>query len=682
MNDVKKNFIYNIVYQLLILIIPLITMPYISRILGSEGIGAYSYTYSIIYYFMIFAMLGLNNYGNRSIAKIRDDKEKLSITFKEIHLLQIITTLLMIIIYIIFMIVVSNKYKFILTLQSLYLISCMFDINWFFFGIERFKLTVTRNTIIKILSLLLIFLIVRDKNDVWKYTLILSGSTLLSQLLLWPFVKKYTIPVRIRLIDTKKHWLPCLKLFLPVIAVTIYKVMDKTMIGIFSNVSEVGFYENAEKIINVPNSIITALGTVMLPRMSNLYSKDNNEHETKKVIEKSMYIIMFLSIAMCFGLISISKNFSVLFFGEEFVKTGIIITYLSITLIFLSWGNVIRTQYLIPKEKDKEYIVSAFLGAIINLIMNIIFIPKLQSVGACIGTITAEFMVMFYQTYAVRKELPIKNYIKGIIPFFIKAIIMLICIYPFNYIEMNSFLRIIIQVIIGGSVYCLLNIKYILSIINLKKILNKFKKKNTTSQYVATDIDNDGTDDLIPVTRNNNLDNIKDLSYNIEKENNKIDDDINLIVEEVLDKNNISQYNTKEELINSIRKDNNYIKDIDFNKKYDFDIVELILEETKIYNFKFNNNNFLRNNKYPTTLSNSYKFMRYVIDQDINNLAYIDISNIDNNSLKKIIDYTFRKVYYLQKEGHNITFDLNGVFNNSAIIHNEYFKECLKYIKK
>ena len=472
----KKNFIYNVSYQILILLIPLITIPYVSRVLGVDGIGTYSYTYSIAYYFMMFAMLGLNNYGNRSIAKVRDNKEKLSRTFKEIYCMQIITSTLMVILYFIYLNLFNIEYKRIAVIQLIYVISCVFDINWFFFGIEKFKLTVTRNTIIKVLSLIFIFLFVKNENDLWIYTFILSSSVLASQLFLWPFVKRYINNVKIKFSDIGKHFIPCLKLFLPVVAVAIYKVMDKTMIGWFSNMSEVGFYENAEKIISVPNAIIAALGTVMLPRMSNLYAK-NKEQESKKIIEKSINLMMFLAFAMTFGLICISKNFSILFFGLGFEKSGIIIILLSITVLFLSWGNVLRTQYLIPKEYDKIYIESAFLGAIVNLILNLIFIPKYQSIGACIGTIFAELSVMLYQTISIKNELPIKKYIKDIIPFFLKSLLMFIIIYPLNFTNLNSIMKISIQVVLACIICYILNYKYVNSLINIYKLVLKIRKK-------------------------------------------------------------------------------------------------------------------------------------------------------------------------------------------------------------
>lgn len=457
----KKNFIYNIIYQILILILPLITVPYVSRVLGADGVGIYSYTYSIAYYFMIIAMLGLNNYGNRTIAKVRDNKEELSKEFCSIYAFQLITSNLMLISYLMYVLIFDNQYKTIAMIQIMYVISSIFDINWFFFGIEKFKLTITRNTMIKILSLLFIFIFVKTPNDIWKYTAILAGSTLFSNIVLFAFLRKYIKFIKVRKKDILKHIKPCFILFLPVIAVSIYKIMDKIMLGNMSNVSEVGYYENGEKIIQVPLAIITALGTVMLPRVSNMLSNHQEEY-VKKIISKTMPFIMFLAFPMFFGIFVIGKDFSLIFFGSEFEKSGYVMQLLSITIVFLSWGNVIRTQYLIPKERDKEYIISAFLGAIVNFIMNCIFIPKYSSLGACIGTIVAEFVVMFYQSWVVRKELFLKEYIMNSIHFIIKSIIMFIIITLIGKaIKNNELLRVIVQILMGILVYVMLNIKYI-----------------------------------------------------------------------------------------------------------------------------------------------------------------------------------------------------------------------------
>ena len=468
MNNPKKNFIYNSIYQILILIIPLITSPYLARVIGVKGVGIYSYTYSIVNYFMLFTLLGVNNYGNRSIAKVRDNKEKLSKTFWGIYIFQFLMGVIMLTVYVGYILIFDNNYKMIAMIEILFLISSIMDINWFFFGIEEFKKTITRNTIVKVMNIILIFVFVKNSNDLWKYTLIMSSMTLIGQIILWSFLIKKIHFVRISYKDIIKHIKPNLILFVPVIAISLYKMMDKIMLGLISDVTEVGYYENAEKIINIPMSFITALGTIMLPRATNLMSKGSIE-KVKQYISKSIGFVMFMSSAMCCGLIAIGYNFAPLFFGEEFQKTGTLIMLLSTTLIFLSFANVIRTQYLIPKEKDKIYITSVCLGAILNLIMNFIFIPICGSIGACFGTIVAEFIVMFYQTLSIKNELPIHDYIKSIIPFIIKSLIMLTLIYPLNLININNILRIGIQIILGSTIYGLLNLRYILSIIDFKK---------------------------------------------------------------------------------------------------------------------------------------------------------------------------------------------------------------------
>ncbi len=473
-SGIKKNFIYNFIYQILIILIPLIVAPYLSRVIGAEGVGIYSYTHSIVYYFMLFTLLGVNNYGNRSIAKVRDNKETLAKTFWSIYFFQFITGFFMLIVYLIYLCLFDISFKTIAFIQSLFIISSILDINWLYFGLEEIKLTITRNTFVKLGSLFLIFLLVKSEKDVWIYTLIMSGMIVLSQILIWSFVKKKVGFFKVGFKDIILHIKPNLILFIPVIAVSLYKIMDKIMLGILSNISEVGFYENAEKIINIPVTLIAALGTVMLPRISNLVSKNENE-KINQYIHKSIKFIMFLSCAMCFGLMAIGYNFAPLFFGNEFQKTGILIILLAPTLLFLSFANVLRTQYLIPTEMDKIYIISVSLGALVNLILNLIFIPKYASIGACFGTIAAEFMVMFYQTMAVRRKLAIKSYLKDIFPFFIKALVMFVIVYPLNYLDMSSFLRLLLQTTLGGILYLLFNFSYIRKLFdrekqNIKKI--------------------------------------------------------------------------------------------------------------------------------------------------------------------------------------------------------------------
>lgn len=461
MTKLKKNFIYNIAFQILNLCLPIITVPYISRTLGVEGSGIYSYTYSIVNYFMIFAMLGISNYGNRKIAKCRENKNDLAKEFISLYTLQIVLTTISLIIYILYCMFISN-YKIVSWIEILFLFSTLLDISWLYFGLEEFKKTVTKNILIKVISLILILLFVKDSNAIYTYTLIMAISTFISQLVLWKGIKNYIDFKNYKLDknDVIKHIKGTLVLFIPVISYSIYKIMDKIMLGLLSNIEEVGYYEYAEKIINIPIGFITALGTVMLPKISNLVEKEEFD-SIKKYLFRALKFIMFFAIPSCLGLISIGTEFSILFLGEEYLRTGIIIKYLSITIIFTAWANVIRTQWLIPKEKDSIYISTTIIGAFLNLFINLILIPKFGAVGASIGTICSEFGIMFLQSFLSRKEIRFNVIFKNILQFVIAALIMFIWINIVGSFINNIYLKLIVECILGVTIYAVLNYKYI-----------------------------------------------------------------------------------------------------------------------------------------------------------------------------------------------------------------------------
>jgi len=455
------------------MILPIITTPYISRIIGAEGIGIQSYTYSIANYFVLFAMLGVNNHGNRSIAMVRNNQKKLNKTFTSIYLIQATMSVIMIILYIIYIIFFTKSYKIIFAIQLIYIIGALFDINWFFFGMEQFKITVIRNTIIKLISVMSIFIFVRNERNLYLYSFILALGTLISQLILWNFLIKYARFTKVSFDEVKEHIIPMLTLFIPAISVSIYKIMDKIMLGAMSTVIEVGFFTNSERIISIPLGIITALGTVMLPKMSNLLSNGKN-NEAKKYVNLSLKFSMFISIGAIFGLIGVGRNIVPAFLGKGFDRCVDIVSLLSVTLLFMAWANVIRTQILIPKKKDKVYIVSTLLGAIVNVIINTLLIKKFGAIGATIGTIFAEATVSIYQTLMIRKELNIKECLKDIIIFIISGITMFFTIKYLGYILGSSLFIGIMQIIIGTFVYFLVNIIGIL-IINKTKLNSRIK---------------------------------------------------------------------------------------------------------------------------------------------------------------------------------------------------------------
>ena len=465
-SQLKKNLIYNVGYQILTIFVPLITAPYISRVLGTDGMGKYSFTYTIAQYFGLFIMLGLLNYGNRAIAQKKDNREELEKNFWDIYSVQFFAGIIVIVVYFIYTVFFSTN-RLLSFCQSLYLFSTFLDISWFYFGIEKFKLTTSISFFNKIITTVLIFLLVKNSSDIYIYTIIVSSGILINHIIYWLFLHKYIDLKKISIVGLKKHLKGCLILFIPVIAISIYKYMDKIMLGIMTNDSEVGIYEAAEKFINFPLCLITAFGTVMLPRITNMKS-NNEEKNIKKYNFISMCFTAFFSIAMAFGFAGISKIFIPLFYGKDFIKSSDVLIVLLPTIVFLCWANVVRTQCLLPSHKDKEFCSSVIFGAIINFIVNLICIPKLQSIGAAIGTVIAEFTVCFVQTIICRKNMDFLLYLKMIIPFIFCGGIML---YVISLISLSSaILTIIVRILLGIIIY------FLVSSIFVKRIINFLKK--------------------------------------------------------------------------------------------------------------------------------------------------------------------------------------------------------------
>lgn len=457
MANVKKNFIYNSAYQLLAILIPLLTTPYLSRVLGASGIGRYSFSYSVAEYFGLFILLGVVNYGNRTIASVRSNKEKLSRTFCSIYAMQLICSLIVCFGYVFYLLFIATD-SLLAWLQLLYLISVAIDINWFFFGMEKFKLTVSRNTFIKLLSLVLTFILVKSKSDVWIYTALMAGSMLLSCMLLWPFVPKWVNFVKVTPSEILEHLKPNLILFLPVIAISLYNKMDKIMLGIMSTSTEVGFYDSSIKLVHVPISLVNALGTVMLPHVSNLVASGSHE-KSKKYYQMSSYFSIFISSAICFGIMGVSKEFVPIFYGKGFEKCTYLLSVLLPSTIFMAFANVIRTQYLIPYKRDSIYVGSVFSGAIINLIINLILIPRYSSVGASIGTLIAEMSVCLYQSIKVKNVLNVCSTIKKAFPFILVGLCMFLIIFNLSLFKGNM-LNLIFKIVIGATIYLGLSFIY------------------------------------------------------------------------------------------------------------------------------------------------------------------------------------------------------------------------------
>ena len=375
MSSIKKNFIYNTGYRLLLIIIPIITTPYISRVLGASGVGTYSYALSISNYFCVAIKLGLDNYGNRAIAEAKNDFNRLCETFSSIYYFQFALGILVTACYVWFSFYISSDTTLSLIFALTVIASCC-DISWFLYGMELFKTIAIRSLAVKILNTICVFLFVRDCDDTLIYCFILVIGILVNQLCAWPIAMRIVRFRKVPIASVVRHLRPNLLLVLSVISVTIYKSMDKIMLGYCDpSKLQVGYYESVEKIINIPLLLVVSLGNVMMPRITNMISSQKGEY--KNYIVLSCYYSLLIVSALSFGIMAVADEFVPLFYGPSFEACVPIFFVLFPSCIFIAFANVIRHQFLLPNHRDTQYILSEVVGMFVNLLVNILLIPRM-----------------------------------------------------------------------------------------------------------------------------------------------------------------------------------------------------------------------------------------------------------------------------------------------------------------
>ena len=452
-NKVTKNYLYNFAYQILAFITPIIISPFLARTLGSESMGINTYTYSIVYWFILFGMMGISIYGGKEVAKVSDDKKKLSKKFSEIFSLQVINLCLASIIFYIIFTAFDFQYKNAFLLQGLMIISYVFDISWLYNGLENFRKITTRNFIVKILTVLLILLLIKKPSQYLLYIGISIGMSFFSNLVMWINVRKYIDFQLPTIKGVYSHLKETIILFLPQIATTVYSMFDQTMIGWFyDDISEVTFYSQAHKFVNMFLFVTTTIGTVMLPRIVKTRAQEGDD-KVKSLTNKTLKIALFLSFPISLGILSVSTYFIPWFLTEEFTKVGYIMAILSPVIIFVSVTNVFGTQYMISTDKYKHYTLSVTIGCIINLILNALTIPKFGAYGAAIATVFTELFVLIYQYIVIRKEFDFSGIKKIVFKYLFCSLIMAVVVIFIGEELRANLICNIIQVIVGALIY-------------------------------------------------------------------------------------------------------------------------------------------------------------------------------------------------------------------------------------
>ena len=476
--SIKRNYIYNLIQQLMSLLTPLITTPYISRVIGAEGIGIYSYVSSIVAYFALFAALGTASYGQREISYCQDDRERRTEIFWNNELLCIISTFTCLILYAVFC-VFQKENRIVFIILSLTVLDVCLNVSWLLTGMEEFGKIALRNILIKIISIAFIFIFVRSKDDFVVYVLGLTLVSVVSNLSLWPFVPKFVNRPNFKALKPFANIKTVLSLFIPTIAISIYTVLDKTMIGVITrDAAENGFYEQAFKISRIALMVVTSLGMVMIPRIGHHFEKHEDDI-VRQYMYRSYRFVGFLGVPICFGLLAVASNFVPWFFGNGFKKVVPLIGILGFLTISIGVNNVTGMQYLIPTKRQNIFTKTVLIGAGVNFIANICLIPFFGAIGAAIASVLAESVIAVVQLVIVRRELSILIIIENSIKYFISGFIIFCILYFIGQYLVPSITNTLILVLCGAAVYLvsLLILRDSFFIENIKQISNRFRIK-------------------------------------------------------------------------------------------------------------------------------------------------------------------------------------------------------------
>ncbi|WP_295731799.1 flippase [uncultured Limosilactobacillus sp.] len=449
---VIKNYLYNAGYQILLMLAPLLTTPYVARVLGPHESGINSYTNAWVTVFYLIGQMGITLYGNREVAYNRDNKYERSRTFWGVESLQLITIALSLIAYLTAVFLFSTTFQKFYLLQTFWIIAAGVDVSWYFMGMEDFKKTVTRNTIVKLVSIALIFVLVRTEADLWKYILLLGLAQVGGNVTLWPYLKNSIQWVNPKEWHPFSHFYPSLLLFIPTITTQIYLFVNRVMLGKIGQPSALGQFDYADKIVKLVLAVVTATGTVMLPHVANKFA-NGDVKGVRESLYNSFDFVTSLAVPMMFGIMAVSAKFAPWFLGSKYSQTGQIIFLEAPVIVLIAWSNVTGTQYLMPVNRVNEFTISVSVGAAVNVIANFILIFPYSSNGAAIATVISEFSVTAMQLWLIRTTIKRRKLFNNIWKYFVSGLIMYFVVLRLSQIMHMNLVNLCVQVIIGALVY-------------------------------------------------------------------------------------------------------------------------------------------------------------------------------------------------------------------------------------
>ena len=438
--SLKKNIAISTVYQVLLIILPIITAPYVARVLGPDQSGIYDYTNSIQTYFAMFAALGTATYGAREIARVRNDAAMRSKLFWEIELMTVMTSTVCIIIWFIF-IAITTHYKVIYLVLTMGLFSTMFDISWFFAGMEQFKYTVTKNAACKLIGVVLMF----------------TASTMIGNLSMWLYVPRFVQKVDFKTLTFRRHFRETLIYFVPSIATSVYTVLDRTLIGVITkNKAENGFYHYTMQIINMMKALtFSSLNMVLGSRIAYLFAEEKYD-EIKERIRDSINYILFMGIGICFGLSGVAKRFVPIFLGPGYDRVIVMLMLMSPIVVIIGVSNCLGSQYYTPSGNRKLSAKFIIIGALVNLTLNLILIPRYWGYGAIVASLIAELVITVLYFRFCNGYLTVDTLLREGWKKLTAGIIMFAVIKVIDRFIASDLIALLVEMAVGFSVYCIM----------------------------------------------------------------------------------------------------------------------------------------------------------------------------------------------------------------------------------
>ena len=462
---VIKNYLYNLSYQILTIILPIITVPYVTRIFTSDDLGNYGFYNSIVSYFSLFAMLGIGVYGTKQIAAASD----VSSTFWNIYVIQLIASLLALSVYLIAFFSIPQMGGVIPLILGIVLFAKMIDISWLFSGKEDFKKITIRNIVVRLIGVISIFTFVKSSEDLYLYVFLIVIFDFLGQFVMWVPARKFIKRPSFNTNTIKKNLHPIVLLFLPQVAISLYAILDRTLLGLLGSYSDVGVYEQGQKLTSILLTVVSSLGAVMLPRVANLLS-ERRDQEAQNMVKFSFILYNLIIFPMMFGLVAINEVFVKLFLGQNFQDVKYVLYVLVFNIMFVGWTNILGFQVLVVRNKNKEFMLSTTIPAFVSVAVNIAVIPFFGYIGASITSVVVEILVFAIQWYYSRNIIN-KNLLfnKDLAKIICSSLIMfgavMLCKMTLG---LDGIIGLIIYLAVGGISY--LGMIFLLKTVNIREM--------------------------------------------------------------------------------------------------------------------------------------------------------------------------------------------------------------------